>query len=324
MNFDNQGIWGVDVSFYQRLAGPPTREIDFQIMKSYGVNFVLIKVGQLDYVDPGFSYNWPHAKEAGISRGGYWFEDKDTSPQSQARKYWDLIKNDVGEGVHAMDFEDGSHNDLNSAYIFLNEFQQKSGLPNNKIAIYTGYPFWTNAINNANRDWFRRFPLWLAWYTSVPAIVKVPYPWDEVLLWQDGTPAIGNLVGVRSRDVDRDRFNGNKDKFKLYFKELNGEPMPDITFTGSVKAGKNGVIVRNNPAGTDTGFRLNEYNPIQGIGTLVTATLNGVSYQWMNIVSPYNGWVATVNLDYTPVPIPTETHKLEVFVDGILKYTEEF
>lgn len=326
MNFQNNNLFGFDISKYQRIPADqfhPAKEINFNIMKSYGARFVIIKAGQGLTIDPGFTWNWPHAKEALIPRGSYYFEDKDVSPQEQARHYWELIKNDIGEGVHAMDFEVGSHTDLNSAYVFVNEFQQKSGFPNSKIAIYTGYPYWTNATKNVNDiTWFAKYPLWLAWYPIDPLNyleVKIPYPWNEVYMWQNATPPIGLSVGVWSRDIDHDLLNGNEDKLKYYFGEThNGEPM-DITFTGSVKAGKNGVIVRQTAAGTDTGNRLNEFNPIQGVGTLVTAALNGISYQWMNIISPYTGWVATVNLNYTqvnPIPTPTITHKIEIYNDG--------
>lgn len=331
MNFDNQGIWGVDVSKYQRLIATsttPAREINFKVMKDRGTRFVIPKAGQGLSIDPGFIWNWTHAKEALIPRGSYYFEDKDESPQEQARHYWNLIKNDIGEGVHAMDFENGSHTDLDSAYVFLNEFQQKSGLPDNRIAVYTGYPFWNAATNNADRNWFKRFLLWLAWYPEDPLNyleVLIPKPWDDVYMWQNATPPIGLSLGAWSKDIDHDILNGGEDKLEYYFgKTDGGTTMPDITFTGTVKAGKNGVVVRNAAGGTDTGNRLNELNPIQGIGTLVNATLNGTNYQWMNIVSPFVGWVATVNLDYKSVTIPSTTHKLEIFIDGVLDYSKEF
>lgn len=330
MVFQNSGIFGFDVSFYQRIAahdGLPAKEIDFNRMKAYGADFVIIKAGQHTYTDPGFIYNWEHAKLAKIPRGSYWFEDKDSSPKDQAVKYWNLIKNDIGEGVCVMDFEDGSHTDLNSAYVFLDNFQQKSGLPDNKIVVYTGYPFWNaaKATSLSQRSWFRKFPLWLAWYTSDVSEVRIPYPWSKVTFWQDGTPSIGLQVGVQSREIDHDFFNGTREDFKLYFKDLGDEPMPDITFTGTVKSTATlGVTVRETPAGTPTGQKLFPGTAVQGVGTLQTAVLNGVTYEWMNIVSPTIGWVATSLLDYAPVNVTPTTHKLEVFVDGVLEYTKEF
>lgn len=233
MIFDNQGIFGFDISKWQRIPefnGQPAKEVDFRKMKESGASFVIIKAGQLNYADPGFYYNWEAASEAGIPRGSYWFEDFRESPTAQARKYWSLIKDDVGEGICAMDFEGGSHSDLNSAYLFLNEFQQLSGLPDHKIAIYTGYPYWTNARNNAQRSWFKKFVLWEAWYPDEfnnYGVVRVPSPWDsdECRIWQNATPAIGLAVGVHSREIDHNFFNGGNELFKLYFGE-NSVPPP--------------------------------------------------------------------------------------------------
>jgi lysozyme len=327
MEFQNNGVFGFDMSFYQRVAahdGIPAREIDFHRMKNYGAKFVIIKAGQFNYTDEGFNYNWNHAKEAGIPRGCYWFEDKDISPESQARYYWNLIKNDIPEGICAMDFESGSHTDLNSAYIFLNELQQLSGFPDNKIVIYTGYPFWNSRINlGADRTWFKRFPLWLAWYTSNPANVRIPYPWTEVLIWQDGTPSIGIDAGVQSKEIDHNLFNGAEEKFKTYFGEIvGGPPMAEITYTGKVKSTVTaGAIVRAAPNGTDTGQRLVANTTFEAIGTIIPMGTNS----WMNIVTPVMGWVATTLLDYVSVPsVPPTTHKLEVFVDGNLEFTKEF
>lgn len=333
MNFQNNNIFGFDVSFYQRIAaqnGIPAKEISFYRMKLYGTRFVIIKAGQGDYKDPGFDYNWGAAKEAGIPRGSYFFEDKDFSPKAQANKYWTLIRDDIGEGICAMDFESGSHNDLDSAYIFLNEFQQLSGLPNNKIVIYTGYPYWKNAINNANRDWFTKFVLWEAWYPDMTqehpeSEVLIAPTWNKVTFWQDGTPFIGQEVGVQSKDIDHNLFNGTEEEFKTYFSPIGDVQMPEVTFTGNVKSTVTaGATVRATPAGADTGQRLAAGTAIQGTGTLVTAILNGISYKWMNIISPVSGWVADSLLIYEAVPQSTATHKLEVFVDGVLEYTKDF
>lgn len=329
MIFNNQGIFGFDISRWQRVPefnGQPAKEVNFSMMKESGASFVIIKAGQLNYADPGFYYNWEAAKEACIPRGSYWFEDFRASPTAQARKYWSLIKDDVGEGICAMDFESGSHNDLNSAYLFLNEFQQLSGLPDHKIAVYTGHPYWTNARNNAQRSWFRKFVLWEAWYPyefNNYSIVKVPYPWgnDECRIWQNATPAIGLAVGVHSREIDHNFFNGDSELFKLYFDETGDIPMPEITFTGKVKSTvTSGAIVRLIPNGADSGQRLPANATIEGVGALVQAG----NYTWMNIITPLQGWVATSLLEYAPVTPPATNHKLEVILDGEIVFTKEF
>lgn len=241
MNFDNNGIKIYDVSFYQsimfeyidgkRIELPFNKQkhVDFEKMKKKA-DAVIIKCGQRNYSDPAFNINWEMAGKSGIPRGSYWFCDKNETPKKQAQLYYSLIKHDIGEGFHAADFEalsspNGSWLDLNSLYIFINEFQQLSGLPDEKIAVYTGYYDFADAIKNANIDWFSKFPLWLAWYINNPDYVKIPGTWKEVTLWQYGTPVEGYDAGVHSLEIDSSFFNGNAEKFKKFFqkKELPDE-----------------------------------------------------------------------------------------------------
>lgn len=230
MIFDDKGLIGFDVSRWQRDATvTPPLEIDFSVMKSYGTDFVIMKAGQNNFTDPGFLYNWKAARDQGIPRGSYWFLDYRSTPQAQATYYWNLIKDDSGEGVHAADFEFGARHDLDFLYNFLSYFQQLSGLPNDRIAIYTSYYFFQEARANPSdpspspeqKQWFGKFPLWLAWYANNPSDVLVPYPWTMIpgqpVIWQDGTPDIGHEVGVRSEEVDHNRLNGGADILQRYF-----------------------------------------------------------------------------------------------------------
>lgn len=227
MIFDDKGIFGFDVSKWQRDATvTPAKEIDFGLMKLSGTSFVIMKAGQYNFTDPGFLYNWQACRDAGIPRGSYWFLDARDNGVNQAKRHWELIKNDIGEGIHAIDFEFGSDHKLDSVYNFLNEFQQLSGLPNEKLAVYTSYYYWIEATQTsfAQRGWFGQFPLWLAWYASSPTIPIVPYPWTQCVLWQEGTPSIGLSVGVRSKEIDRNRLNGDRD---ILVKHFGGLIPPD-------------------------------------------------------------------------------------------------
>ncbi len=57
-------VLGTDVSFYQ--DDPATaRQINFGAMRAAGADFVFIRAGQNQWVDPDFSYNWARAKVAG-------------------------------------------------------------------------------------------------------------------------------------------------------------------------------------------------------------------------------------------------------------------
>lgn len=236
MNFQNSGIKIYDVSFYQtvmfeyengkRILLPTEKQkhIDFNKMKEKA-NAVIIKAGQRNYSDPAFEISWSNAKKAGLPRGSYWFCDKFDNPRNQARLYWSLMKNDLPEGILAADFENGSWLDLNNLYVFINELQQISGLPNNKIAVYTNYYYFMEASQNAKREWFGNYPLWIASYTRDPKDVRIPPVWKESLIWQYGTPVIGLDSGVQSKEIDANWFNGDLEKFKTFFGNVNVSPV---------------------------------------------------------------------------------------------------
>lgn len=232
MIFDNQFLKIYDVSFYQTVMFDyiDRKRIPLPIEKQKHIDFLqmhkkalacIIKVGQRNYPDPAFEISWKNAKKAGMLRGSYWFCDKFDTPKNQARLYWSLIKNDMPEGVVAVDFETGSWNDLNNLYVFMNELQQISGLPDERILLYTNYYFFMEATQNAKREWFSQFPLWIASYTSNPEYVKIPPMWKEVLLWQYGTPTNEN-AGVHSLEIDGNFFNGGMEKFEKYFGKVEG------------------------------------------------------------------------------------------------------
>lgn len=236
LNFQNSGIKIYDVSFYQtvmfeyvngkRILLPVEKQkhIDFNKMKEKA-NAVIIKAGQRNYSDPAFEISWSNAKKAGLPRGSYWFCDKFDNPRNQARLYWSLMKNDLPEGILAADFENGSWLDLNNLYVFINELQQISGLPNNKIAVYTNYYYFMEASQNAKREWFGNYPLWIASYTRDPKDVRTPPVWKESLIWQYGTPVIGLDSGVQSKEIDANWFNGDLEKFKTFFGNVNVSPV---------------------------------------------------------------------------------------------------
>jgi GH25 family lysozyme M1 (1,4-beta-N-acetylmuramidase) len=218
VEFQDTGIIGTDVSFYQDNDETP-QKINFVKMKSYGVSFTVIKAGQDYYPDPDFVDNWRNAKAAGIPRSAYWFCDKDSSGISQAQKFYEILNGDYGEGILFADYETGSWTDWNELLSFISELKRKTGLPDERIGIYTGYPYWieNGPKTAAQKMLFRNHPLWLAWYTLNPDNVKVPDTWTSCLIWQDGTPAIGTQVGVESLEVDHNRFNGDAAKFRAIF-----------------------------------------------------------------------------------------------------------
>lgn len=233
MIIENHRIIGADISFWQ--GYPPAHPVvDFAKMRRYGFQFVIIKASERNYPDPAFSINWQAAKGI-LPRGTYHYYRNDFNPITQAGKYWTTIRDDM-EGICWLDLEDrndGSFRGWRNWYDFLEAFKTLSGLSNSRIGIYTAYWYWREEMLHAawsEREYFRRYPLWLADYGvkgSDPlqpdwGKKAVPTPWhdDECLIVQTGTPVIGLQAGVYSREIDFNFFNGNRELFNKIFKPV--------------------------------------------------------------------------------------------------------
>jgi len=258
MEFENCNVHGPDISFYQDADSTP-QMVDFGKMRAAGASFVIVRAGQNNWRDPDFAHNWQAAKLAGLPRGSYWFYDSRADPRAQARLWWSLLSEDAGELPHFLDLEEhygGAWTGWQFWKDLLVEFQNISGLPagrTGRIGIYSNYYYWVaNApVSLINRDWFARFPFWLAAYVPVGE-ARVPSPWAECLFWQFGTPAIGEQYGAESLEIDMNYFNGGAQKFKDTFQvggELppNGDTMTKMIIRGTVIGS---VTRRQTPAGS--------------------------------------------------------------------------
>lgn len=328
MIFDDKGVFGFDVSFYQAFYNRDNGKwtyIDFQKMKDYGASFVIIKCGQDDYLDPTFAHHWKEAKRIGIPRGSYWFLDQDNQAQEQARIYWNAVKDDPGEGPLVVDYEYGSGGMWQVLYDFIAELQRLSGYPDNRIWIYTGYFYWIEhrPQSLAQRAFFSKYPLWLAYYTDSPEKAQCPSDWEEPVLWQEGTPAIGLAAGAQSREIDRNRFNGND--LAKHFSTSTGTTMPtpatQYRFTYSPL-----TTERTSPAttGAPTG---RQYVP--GNIVNVVRILSQGSDQWFELDNGkyaayiYNGTTRAELVSSPPTTI-TVKHTIDVYTDGSLKIDGTF
>src|SRR5690349_18695554 len=308
-----------DISFYQRYA-------NFEAMKNAGVSGAIFRAGQNTWEDSCVQRYMDDAEDNKMPFGTYWFYDSRVSPQSQAKKWKEVLGNHKTQLMCWSDYEEnygGQYRGWKYLYDFLEACKQE--MPDRKFGIYTGYYYWLNnsPIMGASLDYFAQYPLWLAWYTMDSTQVKVPRPWSKLTIWQNTAKGDGTKLGVGSLNIDMDVFNGTKEEFKDFFGITdNGGKMPDITYIGTIKAGFT-VVVRETAAGADTLQRLHGGDSVQGIGGLVTANLNGISYSWLNITSPVIGWIATSSVDNL-TKVGTTSHKLEVILDGEIVFTKEF
>ncbi len=292
----------LDISFYQSTA-------DFIKMISASVEGVVIRAGQNLWTDPKAEEFMSNAELANMSIGSYWYYDSRADPKQQAKKWKEVLGNHKTPLYCWADYEetyDGTYHGWRAFYDFLEAC--KTEMPDRKFGIYTGYYYWVDHSPNpitqaANLNYFAQYPLWLAWYTTDLSLVKIPKPWTKLIFWQYTSSGNGITYGVGSKEVDKNKFNGSLEEFNNMFGLENGgtPTMPEITYEGMAKV--NNIIVRNAPAGADTGARLVAGQAIQGTGALITATLNGITYNWMNIINP-SGWVADALLDYNSVDQP--------------------
>jgi hypothetical protein len=186
-------------------------------MKAWGAQFVIIRAGQGATIDPDFARNWADAKAAKLPRAAYWFYDPRIDPISQAQAYCRAIT-DAPEGRLWVDLEyptnwGGRYIRWQDWQAMMEETKRLTGL---RVGVYTANWWWANQLVG-DPAYFGRHPLWVAQYVSDPVYVTLPKPWSECLIWQDGTPAIGLEVGVESKEIDHNLFNGDASEFELEF-----------------------------------------------------------------------------------------------------------
>ncbi len=295
MQFEDKGVIGPDLSFWQ---GDPRKSqfVNFQKMKDAGVYFCIIRVGQYNSTDSAFAYNRQEAKRVKIPRAFYWFLDYRATGKAQAELFWSLIQDDPGEGPLIVDYESGSGGDWRKVREFIRRLQELSGYPSHEIWIYSGYYYWINHRPDPIQEptdlmWFVQFPLWLAWYTYDPAVVKVPAPWTIATMWQKGTTIVsGPDWGVWSLEIDFDVFNGGIDKLANYFIGIENQGGDNMKYR---VIWSKGVSRRTAPTTSNsyTGLVYNYLDEIEVLedGILDTSDPTDVNKKWVKFVDGLYG-----------------------------------
>ncbi len=223
---------GPDVSFYQDDDETP-EGIDFDKMKARS-DFVIIRAGQNQWIDPDFRTNWAAAKKAGLPRGSYWYYDSRIEPQRQAELWRDALGDDRGELPLFADFEEnygGPYEGWRKWYAFLEYL--KNVMPEKEIVVYTGYYYWRENAPNpdthaSSLEYFHQYPLWIANYGVDKPNVPAPWGEDEWLLWQYTEHGDGPGYGVESLGIDLNYFNGDAAAFRARF-NIPDTPPPSNT-----------------------------------------------------------------------------------------------
>jgi uncharacterized protein YgiM (DUF1202 family) len=228
---DMANVLGTDISIFNDQPQTP-QGINFTKMKQ-NAGFVIVKIGQNQFVDSDFKTNWANAKNVGLPRGSYWFYDSRSDPKQQANLCAQTLGTDLGELPLFADFEEtygGPYSGWQNWKIFLD--QLKSLLGQKEIGIYSAYFYWhDNAPNPTTQasdlQYFHQYPLWIANYGVQTPNIPAPWSASEWLFWQYTDTGDGPTYGAESAKIDLNYFNGDLNAFNQRF-NLGGNPPPPI------------------------------------------------------------------------------------------------
>lgn len=207
MTFRDAGTFGFDVSTWQDVATTP-QVIDFQKMRRYGASFVIVRVGQGNYIDQDFRVSWANAR-GNLPRAAYWYYDPRYDPNYQAMLLTGALTGDPPEGRVWLDLEftwAGNYSSPNHWKTWM-EKVKNAGY---RVGVYSAWGWWEERAVKGGADlaYFGAHPGWAAQYNDV--LDLIPRGWPEPLIWQKGTPAIGRAAGVESEEIDLNAWNANK------------------------------------------------------------------------------------------------------------------
>jgi GH25 family lysozyme M1 (1,4-beta-N-acetylmuramidase) len=201
-------VMGPDVSHFQS-------SVDWSKVAAHGEAFGACKATDgLRYVDPRFSHNWSGMKSAGIPvRIAYHYAHTESSATGQADHFLAVV-GDVGPGdVLCLDAEDVCAESKRippkktETWIgtFLDRVLSASGLPPDRILVYTGAWWWNSRTNNSTVG--SAHPLWVADYSNDPP--HLPAGWSDWVLHQYTDK--DEVPGVPTH-VDRSHFHGSVER----------------------------------------------------------------------------------------------------------------
>lgn len=284
----------VDISYWQG-------SVDFEQLGQYA-QAVYIRAGYgSSGVDALVFDNVTGAEDSGMPHGLYWYvkPNNGTNWKDHIESFYSIWKDWGGQlpPVWDVEFTSLNKNDTSNWLTKLaKNWEDKSGVA---PMIYTRASWWN--YHTARMDWPKTLDLWTAHYTSAsqPAI---PDDWGKVAnprtwtMWQwsaDGN-GLGDLYGVESASIDRNRFNGSIDdfnkKYKTDIKPL-GDPLPPVEppveppsedgleYLYRVKVTASALNVRGGPGA--------EYSDLGELVSQSVVPVVGQAGDWLHI----DGWI---------------------------------
>lgn len=234
----------LDISFWQDNPDTPSVIVDFNKMKNSGVTGVIFRVGQATWEDKKIGEYWKNSEGSGLLRGAYWYYDNYVSPEAQAEKCVSILKkyNAKLDMPLWADFEDRRTNLPNMGWEKWYRFIERVKIlaPEIRVGVYTAYYYWLEFCpkTQSQRDYFGKFPLWIAQYpyeSHMPEEFykepKIPTnTWKNWEFWQVSDRGDGVSHGVESSRVDINYFNGTESELfdKYGFPDEIDPPPPEV------------------------------------------------------------------------------------------------
>ena len=173
--------------------------IDFNAVKNAGVKVVYMKASESDYfVDAYAEENSKNARSAGLKVGYYHYLTGTSSPEAQARLFYECIKNKPNDLKPCVDVEVSPSTALEYTVRFINEFKK---LSNMDVCIYTYSNFITNFDSSLSS-----YSLWEANYNNSPFSLPGNNVWSSKAGHQYTDK--GQIPGIGG-NIDFDMFNHN-------------------------------------------------------------------------------------------------------------------
>lgn len=170
---------GIDVSQWQG-------NINFNLVKASGINFVMIRAGYGRYAnqkDPYFEQNYKRAKAAGLNVGAYWYSYALNEAQAteEAKVFCEVIKGKTFEYPVAFDIEDKTQSGLSPATIgkivtAFCSYMEKQGY---FVSLYSYASFLNNKVPAAVRN---KYDIWVAHFD-----VMTPSYSGSYGMWQNSS-----------------------------------------------------------------------------------------------------------------------------------------
>jgi GH25 family lysozyme M1 (1,4-beta-N-acetylmuramidase) len=184
---------GIDVSAWQG-------EIEWETVKSAGVDFAIIRAGYGQYTDQKdkfFDVNMAGAKAAGLGVGVYWYCYADTPERAvrEAEACYEIIKDYKLDYPVYYDIEDSSISRLSEDE--LSEIADAFCSTMESKGYYTGITSYTNFLNmKFSPEVFRKYDIWVAHYG-----VNKPGYGGNYGIWQyTSTGRVNGIVGAVDMD----------------------------------------------------------------------------------------------------------------------------